>query len=369
MGMLFIFDRVTGEPVFPIEERPVPQSTVPGEETSPTQPFPVKPPPLAPHELLLDNVWGLTPWDRKGCRAKLEAAVYEGIYTPPGLNQGTINYPGTAGGSNWGGVAVDPERQLVLANVMNLAWVVSLVPAEEFDAARQANPGVEFGPQRGTPYGMRREMLMSMFDLPCNPPPWGTLAAVDLESGDIAWQVNLGTIRDLAPIPLGLKLGVPSLGGPIVTASGLVFIAATVDDYLRAFDVETGEELWRGRLPAGGQATPMTYRLSETGKQYVVIAAGGHGRAETTLGDAGCVLRGYGPGQHSRPVGLDVLGLPVDRGYRPRSRMRASVRGHGRESPRTLRRNELHLGYGRPRSQSGPCRLRRPPRDPGFYGS
>ncbi len=286
MGILFTFDRVTGEPLFPIEERPVPQSTVPGEKTSPTQPFPVKPPPLVPHELSLDDVWGLTPWDRKGCRRKLEAAHYEGIYTPPELRQGTINYPGTAGGSNWGGVAVDPERQVVIANVMNLAWVVSLVPADEFDETRRANPGVEFGPQRGTPYGMRREMLMSTFDLPCNPPPWGTLASVDLGTGDILWQVKLGTIRDLAPIPIALKVGVPSLGGPIVTASGLVFIGAAVDDYLRAFDTETGEELWRGRLPAGGQATPMTYRISETGKQYVVIAAGGHGRAETTLGDA-----------------------------------------------------------------------------------
>jgi quinoprotein glucose dehydrogenase len=286
MGLLFMFHRETGEPLFPIEERPVPQSTVPGEQTSPTQPFPLKPPSLVPHELSPEDAWGLTPHDRKGCREKLEQLHFEGIYTPPRLGQGTLMYPGNAGGSNWGGVAVDPVRQILIANVIDMAWVVSLLPAEEYEEARRANPGVEISPQRGTPYAMRREMLTSPWDLPCNPPPWGTLAAVDLGTGDIRWQVKLGTIRDLAPFPLPLKLGVPNLGGPLVTASGLIFIGATMDDYLRAFDIETGEELWKGRLPAGGQATPMTYRLSNAGKQYVVIAAGGHGRAGTTLGDA-----------------------------------------------------------------------------------
>lgn len=286
MGLLFIFERETGEPIFEIEERPVPQSSVPGEVTSPTQPFPVKPPPLVRHELTPDDAWGLTPFDKKVCRERLGALHFEGIYTPPRLGQGTLMYPGNAGGSNWGGVAVDPERQLLVANVMDLAWIVSLLPSEEFDAARRANPWVEISPQRGTPYAMRREMLSSDWDLPCNPPPWGTLAAIDLATGDVRWQVKLGTVRDVAPVPIPLKLGVPNLGGPLVTASGLIFIAATIDDYIRAFDIETGEELWKGRLPAGGQATPMTYRLSEDGKQYVVIAAGGHGRAGTTLGDA-----------------------------------------------------------------------------------
>jgi quinoprotein glucose dehydrogenase len=286
MGLLFMFHRETGEPIFEIEERPVPQSSVPGEQTSPTQPFPVKPPPLVPHELAPEDAWGLTPFDKKGCKEKLESLYFEGIYTPPRLGQGTLMYPGNAGGSNWGGVAVDPDRQLLIANVMDMAWVVSLLPSEEFEEARRANPGVEISPQRGTPYAMRREMLMSDWDLPCNPPPWGTLSAVELGTGDIRWQVKLGTIRDVAPVPIPWKLGVPNLGGPLVTASGLIFIGATMDDYIRAFDIETGKELWKGRLPAGGQATPMTYRLSETGKQYVVIAAGGHGRAGTTLGDA-----------------------------------------------------------------------------------
>jgi quinoprotein glucose dehydrogenase len=286
MGVMFRFHRETGEPIFEIEERPVPQSTVPGEQTSPTQPFPVKPPPLVPHELSPEDAWGLTPFDKKVCKEKLASLYFEGVYTPPQLGQSTLMYPGNAGGSNWGGVAVDPVRQLLVANVMDMAWVVSLLPIDEFEDARRANPGVEISPQRGTPYAMRREMLMSDWDLPCNPPPWGTLSAIDLGTGAIRWQVKLGTIRDVAPVPVPWKLGVPNLGGPLVTASGLIFIGATMDDYIRAFDIETGKELWKGRLPAGGQATPMTYRLSRDGKQYVVIAAGGHGRAGTTLGDA-----------------------------------------------------------------------------------
>ena len=286
MGLLFMFHRETGEPIFEIEERRVPQSSVAGEQTSPTQPFPVKPPALVPHDLSPKDAWGLTPFDKKTCKEKLVALHFEGIYTPPRLGQGTLMYPGNAGGSNWGGVAVDPDRQLLVANVMNLAFVVSLMPIEEFEEARRANPGVEISPQRGTPYAMRREMLASDWDLPCNPPPWGTLSTVDLGTGSLRWQVKLGTTRDLAPVPIPWKLGVPNIGGPLVTASGLIFIGATMDDYIRAFDIETGKELWKGRLPAGGQATPMTYRLREDGKQYIVIAAGGHGRAGTTLGDA-----------------------------------------------------------------------------------
>jgi quinoprotein glucose dehydrogenase len=133
---------------------------------------------------------------------------------------------------------------------------------------------------------MVRKMVMSSLELPCNPPPWGTIAAVDLKFGDILWQKPFGTVRDIAPVPIPIKLGVPNLGGPTITGSGLIFIGAAMDDYLRAFDIETGKELWKGRLPAGGQATSMTYRIGENSKHYVVIAAGGHGRAGTTLGDS-----------------------------------------------------------------------------------
>jgi quinoprotein glucose dehydrogenase len=244
----------------------------------------LKPPPLVRHSLSPEDAWGITPFDRGSCRKKLEALRYDGIYTPPTLH-GSLQYPGSAGGSNWGSVAVDPERQLLIANVSDFPFVVWLLPRESYERARRENPGIEIVPQKGTPYAMRREVLRSPLGVPCNAPPWGTLAAVDLGSGEIRWQVRLGTIRDIAPIPLPIKLGTPNLGGPLVTASGLVFIGAAMDDYLRAFDIESGEELWKARLPAGGQATPMSYRVRPGGKQYVVIAAGGHGRGGTRLGD------------------------------------------------------------------------------------
>ncbi len=283
MGLLFTLHRETGEPLFPVEERPVPQNPDPGLVLSPTQPFPLKPPPLIRHQLAPEDAFGLLYFDAQACRRSIESLRNDGIYTPPSF-QGSLMYPGNAGGSNWGGVAVDPERQLLIANSSDLPWVVTLLPRERFAEEKAANPGVEISPQDGANFAMRREMLMSPLGLPCNPPPWGTLAAIDLENGDIRWQVPLGTVRDLAPIPIPWRAGTPNLGGPLVTGSGLVFIGAAMDDYIRAFDIITGDELWKARLPAGGQATPMTYRAG--GRQYVVIAAGGHGRANTRLGDA-----------------------------------------------------------------------------------
>jgi quinoprotein glucose dehydrogenase len=168
---------------------------------------------------------------------------------------------------------------------MDVAWSIHLVPRDDFEARRAAEPDVEWGVQRGVPFGLRRTALLSPVGIPCNPPPWGSLAAIDLERGTIDWQVPLGTVRDIAPVPIPWKLGVPNLGGPLVTRSGLVFVGAAMDDYLRAFDLETGEELFAGRLPAGGQATPMSYR-SPSGRQMVVIAAGGHSRAGSRLGDS-----------------------------------------------------------------------------------
>lgn len=285
MGLLFVLHRDTGEPVFGVEERPVPQTTVPGEYTSPTQPFPLKPPPLIPHDLSPDDAWGLLSGDKEECRKLIEGLHYEGIYTPPRVNEPTLMYPGNAGGSNWGGVAVDSERNILVANVMDMAWIVTLIPANEIDEKRKI-PGPNIAQQAGTPYGMQRSMLMSPLELPCNPPPWGTLSAVDLNAGEILWQKPLGTVRDLAPVPIPIKYGVPNLGGPLITASGLIFIGATLDDYIRAFDIDNGKELWKARLPAGGQATPMTYRMEQNGLQYIVIAAGGHGTAGTKLGDS-----------------------------------------------------------------------------------
>ena len=285
MGLFFILNRETGEPIFPIEERPVPQTTLPGEYTSPTQPYPVKPPPLIRHNMTKDEAWGVLGFNGD-CKSRFEKLHYEGAYTPPKLGHPTLMYPGNSGGSNWGGIAVDRDRQILVANVMDLAWIITLMPKDEYEQAKKDNPGVEIVPQTGTPYAMRRETFLSGLGLPCNPPPWGTLAAIDLKSGDIMWQDPFGTVRDLAPVPLKIKYGVPNLGGPMVTASGLIFIGATLDNYIRAFDTETGEQVWEERLPAGGQATPLTYRVKSSGKQYVVIAAGGHGRAGSKLGDS-----------------------------------------------------------------------------------
>jgi quinoprotein glucose dehydrogenase len=287
MGFLFVLERETGRPLFPVEERPVPRSGAPGDAVSPTQPFPVKPPPLVPTTLGPDDAWGMTPWDRRSCRRAIESLRFEGMYTVAN-EEWTLMYPGNMGGSNWGGVAFDPERQLVIANTSDVPWKVRLVPRAEFESTRRANPGREIVPQTGTPFGMWREVLLSPLGVPCNRPPWGSIAAVDLRSGEIAWQRPFGTIRDLTPLPLDIELGVPNVGGPLVTRSGLVFIGAALDDYLRALEVTSGEELWRARLPAGGQATPMSYFVHGEGggRQFVVIAAGGHGRGGTTLGDA-----------------------------------------------------------------------------------
>ena len=287
MGNLFLLHRETGEPLIPVEERPVPQSTVPGERTSPTQPFPTWPPPLAPQRLDPDEVFGMTFWDRGKCREKLENMRNEGIFTPPSF-EGTVIYPGTAGGSNWGSVAYDPVRKLLIANTSNMAQTTRLVRREEFDPSQRRGGGWfgGYSKMEGTPYVEQGGVLVSPWVTPCVPPPWGTLTALDLGRREVAWKSVLGTTRDLAPLGIALPWGVPNMGGPIATAGGLVFIGATMDDYLRAFDTETGEELWKARLPAGGQATPMTYRVRDDGRQFVVIAAGGHSQMRTRQGDS-----------------------------------------------------------------------------------
>lgn len=284
MGHVFFFNRETGEPLFEIEERPVPQSTVPGEESWPTQPFPVVTPALVPQTLQPEDAWGLTPFDRRMARERIEGLRSEGLFTPPSL-EGSIHYPGVAGGTNWGSVAFDAPRELVIMNTSRAPFAITLFPREDYDLSKPPGDNVERALQRGTPYIMHRETLLSPLGLPVSPPPWGTLVAISTVTGKVVWESTLGTVRDLAPLPIPIKWGTPTMGGPIATESGLIFIAATMDNYLRAFNTENGRELWKGRLPAGGQATPMTYRLREDGKQYVVICAGGHGRLGTTLGD------------------------------------------------------------------------------------
>ena len=288
MGHLFFLDRRNGEPLFPVEERPVPQGAVAGEHLSPTQPFPTRPPPIHPASLRPEDAFGFTFWDRAKCREQIEELRSEGIFTPPSL-QGTVHYPGYIGGTNWGSVSIDPGRRMLLVNTTRVAGRVRLIPRKELEE-RYPEGIPEFGieDQGGTPYGVERLPLLSPLGAPCNPPPWGTLVGIDLDSGEIRWDVPLGTSRDMAPFPVWLfgPEGAPNLGGSITTAAGLTFIAATTDHYLRAFDTASGKELWRGRLPTGGLATPMTYRLTEGDRQFVVIAAGGHGLLGVPSGDS-----------------------------------------------------------------------------------
>ena len=283
-GLIFTLARDTGQPVIPVDERPVPQGGAPGEVLSPTQPFPRLPRPLGPAGIKPEQAYGIGPIGRSACRKLIAGAKFGGMYTPPST-QGTLIYPFTGGGVNWGGLAFDANRQVVFVNTSNGVHRVTLIPADKVKATKQANRDKEVSPQAGAPYGMKREVLLSPLGLPCNPPPWGQLHAIDMRTGKVLWDVPLGTTRDLAPGSQLLlrNIGVPNFGGPIVTASGLVFIGAAMDNYLRGFDAASGKELWRGRLPAGGQATPMTYVWK--GRQYVVIAAGGHAKTDTKRGD------------------------------------------------------------------------------------
>ncbi len=283
-GLLFTLNRDTGKPIIPVQERKVPQGSDVGEKLSPTQPFPVAPKPLAPSSIKPDDAYGLTFWDRGKCRDLIAAAKHEGLYTPPS-RKGTILYPFTGGGTNWGGLAFDARSNTVYVNTSSVMHLVTLIPKDKVKGEKAKFPHTEISPQTGAPYGMRREVIASPLGLPCNPPPWGMLHAVDMTSGKIKWEVPLGTTEDLAWGTAWLlgNIGVPNNGGPIATAGGVVFIGAAMDDYLRAFDAKSGAELWKGRLPAGGQATPMTYVWK--GRQYVVIAAGGHAMMDTKRGD------------------------------------------------------------------------------------
>jgi quinoprotein glucose dehydrogenase len=281
-GLVFVLDRDTGQPVFPVEERAVPQDGAEGETLSTTQTFPADLPALVPSHLQPSDAFGFTPYDRGQCRDRIAALRSDGLYTPP-TTRGTVLYPFTGGGVNWGGIAIDPQG-VVYVNTSRAAHVVTLIPRAEFDKVRAANPGKEVSAQRGAPFGMKREVILSPFGAPCNPPPWGVIAALDLGSKRILWEMPLGTTEDLLPGGVALGTGTPNFGGPAATAGGVVFIGAALDRYLRAFDARSGAELWRGRLPAAGIATPMTYVWK--GRQYVVIAAGGHGEAGARTSDA-----------------------------------------------------------------------------------
>ena len=276
MGMTFVLDRETGEPLFPVEERPVPQTgAVEGEYLAPTQPFPVKPVPLHQLGILPDDAWGFTFLDEGWCRDELETLTTGPIYTPVST-KGTVMYPSVIGGHNWGSPAADPERQIMLTTTNRIAMIVQLLPQD------QCPDSVGF-PQQGSPFCGSLRPFLSPFGAPCTKPPWGTLDAVNLSTGEIKWQVPLGTLKHQAWWPLSLIAGGVQMGGPIVTRSGVIFVAASADRHIRAFDIDDGKELWADEMPTTGNAVPMTYVSG--GRQYVVIAAGGHFTSPSPPGD------------------------------------------------------------------------------------
>lgn len=275
-GFVFVLDRRDGTPLFPIREVPVPQGAARGEWLSPTQPMPVLPKPLFNTRLTPDDAFGFTPWDKAQCRKIIARHRFEGLFTPPS-EQGTITYPAASGGANWGGGAIDPQRQLFFINSSRVASVITLIPRRGNAAGSVKLSATEdVSPMAGTPYEVKREWLLSPLGAPCTPPPWGGLTAIDLKTGRTVWDVGLGTINNQIPVPLpfDLSYGTPNIGGPVTTRGGVLFIAATMDQYLRAFDMKTGKELWRDKLPGGSQTTPMTYMAN--GRQYVVIVPGRH---------------------------------------------------------------------------------------------
>ncbi len=282
-GDIYVLDRRTGEPIIPVTEVAAPKGAIPEDFSAPTQPLSsltFNPPPLTEA-----NMWGATMFDQLACRIQFRSLRYEGRYTPPSL-QGTIVYPGNFGVFNWGSVAVDPKRQVMFGMPTYLAFTSRLVPANQIPPKGEDEKASEQGLNRndGAPYGVFMGPFLSPLGIPCQSPPWGYVAGVDLRTGKIAYKHKNGTVQDMAPVPIPLKLGVPGIGGPMITAGGVAFLGAAVDDYLRAYDLTTGKQLWQTRLPAGGQSTPMSY-TGKDGKQYVLIVAGGHGSVGTKAGD------------------------------------------------------------------------------------
>lgn len=286
-GELFMLDRRTGAPLTHIEERKVPQGAVPGERLSPTQPFQTDMPTFAPAALRESDMWGATPFDQLYCRIRFKELRYEGAFTPPSL-QGSLAYPGSAGVFEWGGVSVDPLRHIVVVNNNYMTIINKLTPRDELSTGgKQDSRGGDFGgPQLGTPYAVSATPFLSPLAIPCNQPPWGMISALDLKTRKLLWRRPLGSAYDNGPLGISshvpLQVGVPNMGGSVVTRSGLIFIAATADRTLRAFHLRTGHELWHATLPFSGIATPSIYE-GKDGRQYVVIAAGGH----TGLGNSG----------------------------------------------------------------------------------
>lgn len=293
-GDIFVLNRVTGKPIVPVSAVPVPTRNNMGEHLSPAQPESALAVNPGPARLTGADMWGITPVDQMWCRIKFREARYEGPYTPLGTGAPSLIYPGMFGGIEWGGVAVDPVRKILIANPVAMPFLVRMarlppVPEEGKGGDTRAREGIPRGliPVVGTGYAASFFAFLSPLRIPCMQPPWGKLYAIDLDTGKVLWERLVGTIHDSGPFGIAthvpLLIGTPQVGGAIITGGGLIFMGATLDRYLRAYDLATGHELWQARLPAGGQATPMTYEVD--GRQFVAIAAGGHSLLGTKVGD------------------------------------------------------------------------------------
>ena len=287
-GEIFMLDRRTGEPIAEVTEQRVPVSSLDGERSSPTQPFSTGMPSFAGIRPSEKTMWGVTPIDQAWCRLQFRRARFDGSLTPIGVDQPTITWPGSLGGMNWGSVSVDPVSRIMIVNsshVINYNQLLTRAQADAIGLKAIPKPSFEniAGPvaQEGAPYAASIKPFLSPLLAPCTQPPYGMISAVDLNTRKIIWQKPFGTARDSGPLllktGLPIPMGTPNIGGSIITSSGIAFIGATQEHMIRAYDIKTGKELWKGRLPAGGNATPMTYWSAKSGRQFVVIAAGGHG--------------------------------------------------------------------------------------------
>lgn len=296
MGDIYVLDRRTGEPLTPVEERPVPASPLPDETLSPTQPFSAGMPSMPREPLTESDAWGVTPLDQLWCRIQFKRANYEGMYTPPSADRPFLQWPSYNGGNDWGSAAVNTDRNILVLNYNHIAMHDQLIPRDKADERGMVPLGLPGGstssggsvPQAGAPYAVSIQAWRnSLTGVPCSRPPFGGIMAIDLNTREVLWNEPLGTARRNGPFGISSHLpvtvGTPNNGGPVITAGGLIFIAAATDNLIRAIDIDTGEVLWEDVLPAGGQATPMTYEVD--GRQYLVIVAGGHHFMETPPGD------------------------------------------------------------------------------------
>ncbi|MDG9855931.1 glucose/quinate/shikimate family membrane-bound PQQ-dependent dehydrogenase [Pseudomonas nitroreducens] len=290
-GQIYVLDRATGKPLTEVKDVPVKPGNIPDEPYSPTQPKSVGMPQIGAQTLSESDMWGATPYDQLLCRIDFKKMRYDGLYTAPGTDL-SLSFPGSLGGMNWGSLSTDPVHGFIFVNDMRLGLWIQMIPSANKGAAagggEALNTGMGAVPLKGTPYAVNKNRFLSVAGIPCQAPPFGTLTAIDLKTRQVAWQVPVGTVEDTGPLGIRMHLpipiGLPTLGGTLSTQGGLVFIAGTQDFYLRAYDSSNGEEIWKARLPVGSQGGPMTYVSPKSGKQFIVVTAGG-ARQSTDRGD------------------------------------------------------------------------------------